>query len=79
MYTESDLSKFFKPFIDELNYKKQFKQRKRQMFEILYRLLTQKNYIQQEIMFLEKINGNTDKLVRELQELNRKINVIKQL
>lgn len=77
MYTERDLSIFFKPFIDELNYNKQFKQRKRQMFEILYRLLTQKNFIQQEIQFLEKINGNTDKLVRELQAINRKIEALK--
>lgn len=77
MYTERDLSIFFKPFIDELNYNKQFKQRKRQMFEILYRLLTQKNFIQQEIQFLEKINGNTDKLVRELQVINRKIEALK--
>lgn len=77
MYTERDLSIFFKPFIDELNYNKQFKQRKRQMFEILYRLLTQKNFIQQEIQFLEKINGNTDKLVRELQVINKKIEALK--
>ena len=77
MYTERELSIFFKPFIDELNYNKQFKQRKRQMFEILYRLLTQKNFIQQEIQFLEKINGNTDKLVRELQVINRKIEALK--
>lgn len=76
MEIDKQLEIVLKEIAAELAYNKQFKQRKKQMFEYTYRLITQKKDITKQIELLEKLNINTEKLAKKLDDIDNKLSKI---
>ena len=73
---ENELLKYLQYSNNEFLFKRQYFFKYRMMFEYLFKMISQKRFIEKEIDFLEKINIHSEKSYKKLSEIDRKISEI---
>lgn len=73
---ENDLLKYLQYANNELLFRKQYFFKYRMMFEYLFKMISQKKYIEKQIDFLEKINIHSEKNYKILSEIEKQIKEI---
>ena len=73
---ENELLKYLQYANKEFFFRRQYFFKFRMMFEYLYRMISQKRYIEKQIDFLEKLNIQSEKHNKKLTDIENRINNI---